>query len=126
MTDKQSRACPGEITTFCFNSRDVDSGDEFQIMRCNDSGTYFTHPQPEDLNRYYPQDYRGFHPLVERVFLAMYARYAAAVTRRKGGAGSILEIGCGAGWMLELGRIYQNGLMRPNYIINRKESVLQE
>ena len=27
---------------------------------------------------------------------------------------------------LYVARIYQNGLMRPNYIINRRESVLQE
>lgn len=101
MQDITSPICPGEEASFCYDARDVETGDTFQIMRCAGSGTRFTHPQPRDLDRYYPADYREFHPLVERLFRWMYARHAARVVKRTGATGKILEIGCGAGWMLE-------------------------
>ena len=101
MTSIQSKICPGESATFRFGTTDVETGEAFQIMECDTSGIFFTHPQPPDLNRYYPEDYRGFHPLVEKVFRKMYGKYAAAVIRKVGASGRLLEVGCGAGWMLE-------------------------
>jgi len=73
----------------------------FRIVICSSCGVAFTSPLPRDLESFYPQAYRAFGFLVTRVLTLFYrlrvARWARAYSR----PGSLLEIGCGPGLMLQ-------------------------
>src|SRR5262249_15294401 len=60
----------------------------------------YTSPRPASLDRYYPQKYRAFGPLVTRVLAMFYRRRVSRWSRLMRIRGSVLEIGCGPGLML--------------------------
>jgi len=77
------------------------TGDPFSIVQCKECKTGFTHPVPENLNRYYPSQYRGYGGLTAAVLRTLYRIRARGWAKLKSSPGSILEIGCGPGLMLE-------------------------
>jgi SAM-dependent methyltransferase len=80
---------------------DYITGDPFRIMRCHRCGVLFTFPLPSDMERYYPARYRGYGPLVTFLLRALYRASVRKWTRLFSHPGAALEIGCGAGLMLE-------------------------
>jgi SAM-dependent methyltransferase len=91
--------CHGENTGHFLDVRDHVTGQAFALQRCRQCSFVFTWPQPADLNQFYPQFYRDYHPLILRFFRFIHSRRVRAWTRARG-AGKALEIGCGHGWML--------------------------
>ena len=98
---------PGQSQQRLFGARDYITRDSFVIERCRDCGIAFTHPQPDSaqLARYYPSEYYGggtgrFPPSIERLQRSLYRRRATAVEAMLGRKGSILDIGCGPGFLL--------------------------
>jgi SAM-dependent methyltransferase len=90
-----------------FDARDYITGDGFAIERCEDCGIAFTRPPPAtaDLEKYYPAEYHGggggrFPSPVERWQRLLYRKRAATVERTLGRKGSVLDIGCGPGFLL--------------------------
>ena len=45
-----------------FPAQDFISHEAFSVYQCAQCKVGFTYPQPEDINGYYPQDYRRFAP----------------------------------------------------------------
>jgi SAM-dependent methyltransferase len=90
-----------------FNARDYVTGDLFVVERCGDCGSAFTRPQPAaaQLGKYYPSEYYGrgtgrFPAPIERLQRSLYRRRAMAVETLFGRKGSVLDIGCGPGFLL--------------------------
>jgi SAM-dependent methyltransferase len=108
MKTATSRAFPRSPAVFAFAAADAATGDPFDVMLCPDTGSGFTHPVPDDLDRYYPDDYREFHPVIRKIFRWRYKSFARSVDLQLEGPGRVLEVGCGNGWMLkefaEMGR----------------------
>ena len=101
---KTAAACPGcrstDVDTDLGPIFDHITGDPFQIVLCRTCGLRFTWPMPADMERYYPPNYRGYTGLTRRVLQMLYRRRVGAWIRDVP-AGHALEIGCGAGLMLE-------------------------
>jgi SAM-dependent methyltransferase len=90
-----------------FDARDYITGDRFAIERCDGCGLAFTRPPPAsaDLGKYYPAEYYGggtgrFPAPIERLQRSLYRRRATSIERMLGHKGSILDIGCGPGFLL--------------------------
>jgi len=90
-----------------FSARDYVTGDPFVIERCRDCGIAFTRPQPAaaQLGKYYPSEYYGggtgrFPASIEHLQRSLYHRRATAVETMLQRKGSILDIGCGPGFLL--------------------------
>ena len=101
MESRKCLFCGGRSVQERFRASDPATGDEFGIVFCGECGNGFTFPQPENLDKYYPSDYRIFVGPVESLFKASYRSFVKRVTRTVGVTGRILEIGCGSGWMLK-------------------------
>lgn len=86
--------------------RDYITGLPFSIERCPHCGLAFTTPQPDRMDRFYPQGYRRFGRRARLVLEYLYNRRARTWVRSLGAPGSALEIGAGAGWMLRALRRY--------------------
>ncbi|MBI5200006.1 MAG: hypothetical protein HY925_00335, partial [Elusimicrobia bacterium] len=54
------------------DARDHVGGDPFRVLRCPGCGAGFTDPVPSDLDRYYPQGYRGYGGLTALVLRTAY------------------------------------------------------
>lgn len=101
-------AHPAESQQHLFSARDYISGDRFAIERCRDCGLAFTRPRPaiDEWPRYYPSEYYGgegagrFPAAVESLQRALYRRRAIVVEHMLGRKGSVLDIGCGPGFLL--------------------------
>jgi SAM-dependent methyltransferase len=81
-------------------ARDPITLGSFRVSECSVCRVAYTEPRPASLDRYYPQGYRGYGPLVTRILGAFYEMRVSRWARRKPGGGSVLEIGCGPGLML--------------------------
>ena len=81
-------------------ARDPITLDTFQIVACFNCATSYTAPRPRSLDRYYPQLYREYGPLVTAVLRAFYTTRVSRWARVKSTGGSVLEVGCGPGLML--------------------------
>jgi 2-polyprenyl-3-methyl-5-hydroxy-6-metoxy-1,4-benzoquinol methylase len=100
---------PTTRTVTLFPACDYVSGETFEILRCETCGLARTVPPPasERMAAYYPQAYYGaasarrFPALVERLQRSLYGARARAVERLAGGAGYVLDVGCGRGFLLE-------------------------
>jgi SAM-dependent methyltransferase len=82
-------------------ARDPITQDSFQIVECSNCFTSYTSPRPTSLERYYPQRYREFGRLVTRILRVFYNARVFRWARVKSTGGSVLEVGCGPGLMLE-------------------------
>jgi 2-polyprenyl-3-methyl-5-hydroxy-6-metoxy-1,4-benzoquinol methylase len=81
-------------------ARDPITLSSFRVSECSVCRVAYTEPRPASLDRYYPQRYRGYGPLVTRILGAFYETRVSRWARLKPGGGSVLEIGCGPGLML--------------------------
>jgi len=98
---------PAASQQVLFTARDYITGHGFRIELCGNCGVAFTRPlpAPDELAKYYPPQYYGgggkrFPPVVERLQRALYGRRASRVEQMLGGAGRVLDIGCGPGFLL--------------------------
>lgn len=97
-----------EACSFCKNNTgliyplatDYITGDKFQIWQCRFCQLAFTEPVPPELSRYYPAKYRRYSPLVQHL---LHRLYRQRVRKWVQGVdpGSVFEIGCGDGLMLD-------------------------
>lgn len=74
--------------------------DSFRVVACFGCGLAYTTPRPLVLDRYYPSHYRAYGPLVTRVLGALYEMRVSRWIRSKPEGGTVLEVGCGPGFML--------------------------
>ena len=98
---------PSQSQQRLFAARDYITGDPFAIEQCHDCAIAFTRPQPAvaELGRYYPLEYYGggtgrFPAPIERLQRSLYRRRVMAVETMLGRKGSVLDIGCGPGFLL--------------------------
>ena len=87
-------------------SRDYITRKRFQVLDCSKCLVAWTSPVPTDLDAHYPRYYRRYNPLVIATLTFFYKRRIARWCRRVKRAGSALEFGCGAGFMLDALRGY--------------------
>lgn len=92
--------CEQTNTTRELDVRDYLTGKMFALQLCRQCGFRFTWPEPPDLEEHYPQSYRHYGWAIRTFFSLVHWRRVARWTRERGAAGSVLEIGCGHGWML--------------------------
>jgi|SRR3989344_7769916 len=92
--------CKSDNVTELFASKDYISGEEFIIYICKACGAGVTHPQPQNINCYYPANYRRFAAPVEWFLQTFYEFHVKKWMPKLGSSGRALEIGCGSGWML--------------------------
>lgn len=97
-------ACPvcgaqsGEV--IYSDASDPLTGDSFQVIACSGCGVAYTSPRPLSADRYYPQRYRAYGPLLTRILGAFYRMRVSRWAAWKREGGSVLEVGCGLGLML--------------------------
>ncbi|MFQ5912188.1 MAG: class I SAM-dependent methyltransferase [Nitrospinota bacterium] len=96
------KVCGSNDVLKLFYTRDYFSGEIFTVYRCPGCGIAFTWPQPTVLDPYYPSAYRSYGTLVRHLLRALYRLRVRKWVRRLGRKGLALEIGFGAGWMLEV------------------------
>lgn len=80
--------------------RDYVTGDTFSLRQCDACGVVLTVPQPDASERFYPARYRRYNRLVATVERWLYRRRVRGWSYRLGPPGTLLEVGCGDGWML--------------------------
>jgi SAM-dependent methyltransferase len=100
--------CGGTAASFLFTARDYNfrtSEELFSILRCSACGTAQTLPRPpeETLGRYYPPGYYptgGYDPVYYRRRILPAQREKLAIVRTFRPSGTLLDIGCGAGFFV--------------------------
>ncbi len=89
-----------------FDATDPATGDAFTIVRCRECGLAQTAPAPSpaELDAYYPQGYhsttRRYRGGMDRVLAVVHRSRIRTLERLLGGPGSVLDIGCGPGVLL--------------------------
>jgi 2-polyprenyl-3-methyl-5-hydroxy-6-metoxy-1,4-benzoquinol methylase len=95
----------GEAETL-FEARDPATGDAFSIVQCRQCDLAQTAPAPseQELDGYYPQGYhsttRRYRGGLDRVLTMVHRSRIRAIERLAGGRGSVLDIGCGPGVLI--------------------------
>jgi len=99
---------PAARQTLLFPAFDYITGDVFEVRRCDACGLARTFPRlpPAQLGRYYPQGYYGqnrrYPASMERCLQALYAVRSRAIQAASGVVGgTVLDIGCGRGELLD-------------------------
>lgn len=80
---------------------DYITGDRFEIWECRHCEAARTLPVPANLGKYYPERYRHYLPLITALLAWLYRRRARHWARLFDQAGSVFEMGCGNGTMLD-------------------------
>lgn len=80
--------------------QDYVTHERFTVRQCHGCGVAFTWPRPCKMDRYYPATYRSYVGLVSATLRVLY-KLQVRKWSRTFGQGTVLEIGCGRGWMLE-------------------------
>jgi len=89
-----------------FRANDPATGDAFTIVRCRQCELARTEPAPTDseLDGYYPQGYHSttkrYRGGMDRVLSMVHRSRIRAIERLLGGTGSVLDIGCGPGVLI--------------------------
>lgn len=81
--------------------RDYITGNSFQVRRCNNCDVGFTYPYSQQMEPYYPPQYRRYRFPVSVLLRALYSLRAKSWSKLCGKPGTVLEIGCGDGVMLD-------------------------
>ena len=81
--------------------RDPITAAVFQVVACASCGLAYTSPRPLDPEPFYPRSYRAFGPVVTRALTMFYRMRVRRWSRSQSRPGSLLEIGCGPGLMLQ-------------------------
>jgi SAM-dependent methyltransferase len=79
---------------------DYITGEAFGVYRCPSCDVAFTSPRPTSMDAYYPAGYRRYAWPVVELLRRLYAVRVRRWTRGRA-PGRVLEVGCGAGWMLQ-------------------------
>jgi SAM-dependent methyltransferase len=96
----------GAETETLFDARDPATGDAFRIVRCRQCDLAQTAPAPseQELDGYYPQGYHSttkrYRGGLDRVLGMVHRSRIRAIERLAGGRGSVLDIGCGPGVLI--------------------------
>jgi 2-polyprenyl-3-methyl-5-hydroxy-6-metoxy-1,4-benzoquinol methylase len=77
------------------------TGDSFAVWRCEGCGSGRTQPVPAAMSPYYPARYRRYNRVIARVLALLYRRRARRWAGMFAAPGSVFEMGCGDGLMLE-------------------------
>ncbi len=97
---------PREDLVRLFDAKDPATGDAFRIEQCRQCNLAQTvpAPSPSELDHYYPRGYhsttRRYRGGMDRVLSLVHRARIRAVERLNGGTGSVLDIGCGPGVLL--------------------------
>ncbi len=86
----------------------------FSIVRCNECGLHYLNPRPgiSTLNIIYPQSYEPFHfhesanPFIKHGRAFVQKKKVRAISRLVPPDGSIIDVGCGSGYLLSLLKRY--------------------
>ena len=101
---KQER-CPicgsSEISIFLGDVRDYITGEKFTVSRCRACDVAFTSPQPENMELYYPAKYRRYSKWVLIILRKLYHYQTKRWSKFFTKPGTVLEMGCGDGLMLD-------------------------
>lgn len=81
-------------------ARDYISGEIFHVKRCCNCGIAFTQPWPVKIDYYYPSYYRRYSPIALTALRFLYNLRVRSWVRALGRSGTVLELGCSNGWML--------------------------
>lgn len=107
MTDAAACLHPSSAESVLFPAQDYITGARFAIVRCGLCGLARTHPQPSagDLHKYYPSGYYGeakrYPAPLQGALNWLYTQRATTLEAAAGrGAGKVLDIGCGQGYVL--------------------------
>src|SRR4051812_28004959 len=92
-----------------YPARDYITGDPFTIVRCAKCGLGRTLPVPSAsaMAKYYPAHYYGssnearFNPVIEKLQNLLYSHRVRVVENLLGRKGTVLDVGCGRGYLLE-------------------------
>jgi SAM-dependent methyltransferase len=89
-----------------FDAKDPSTGDAFTIVRCRQCDLARTAPAPSEaeLDGYYPKGYHSttkrYRGGMDRVLSKVHASRIRTIERLLGGPGSVLDIGCGPGVLI--------------------------
>jgi SAM-dependent methyltransferase len=106
MTAPTACAHPNAETERLFDALDPATGDAFVIVRCRECDLAQTAPAPSpaELDGYYPKGYHSttkrYRGGMDRVLSLVHRSRIRSLERLLGGAGSVLDIGCGPGVLL--------------------------
>jgi SAM-dependent methyltransferase len=81
--------------------KDYITGNPFSIITCGACQLAFTWPSPANMDVFYPASYRNFGKLTSGILRFFYSRRVNRWLATSPRSGSVLEIGCGAGLMLQ-------------------------
>lgn len=102
---KSCPICNSEKTDTTFKStQDFITSHKFELRKCLECEVSYTDPWPENLDNYYPSNYRGYNVLLKKILKIFYAVRVNSWLRRFKKPGKVLEIGCGPGYMLDIFR----------------------
>lgn len=97
---EKCNACGNILESYLPEVRDPLTGDLFTVCKCTRCGLVHTLPQPEDLRRYYEEQYYGNrHSFTLRYCIKRRLGFISAALRLKTGR-RLLDIGCGDGSFL--------------------------
>lgn len=82
------------------NALDHITKENFKILSCRSCSLSFTYPAPDDMEKYYPRQYRGYSALTKIMLQLLYRVRVKYWVKAFAKPGKALEIGCGTGVML--------------------------
>jgi SAM-dependent methyltransferase len=97
---------PSAETETLFDAHDPSTGDAFTIVRCRRCDLAQTAPAPTDaeLDGYYPHGYHSttkrYRGGMDRILSMVHRSRIRSIERLLGGPGSVLDIGCGPGVLI--------------------------
>ena len=102
------KSCPicnsSETNAILKSEKEFLSNTIFDIRECFECGVSYTDPRPDNLDPYYPTNYRGYNFVINKLLKMFYQGRINGWTRRFKKPGKVLEIGCGPGYMLDVFR----------------------
>lgn len=95
------RVCNQELETRFSKAIDPQTKEKFAVLSCANCGLAATHPQPDDLNRYYAEYYGGRHGFTNDYCAWRRIRFLEKSFKLHQQTKRILDVGCGDGTFLK-------------------------